>query len=152
MTIPTPYLPRARSQPPGPLTPPNAMPKGPGGNPLCRWCGTETAGKRRTFCSKACVQEWEQRSNPAVMRAYVIKRDGRVCALCQDRDALHYEVDHIQPISEGGTNEPSNLRVLCRRCHGKETGKLRKRLNASERARATEWRLKAWERAARPPA
>ena len=30
-----------------------------------------------------------------------------------------YEVDHIRPVSRGGTNDFSNLRALCRECHGK---------------------------------
>lgn len=32
------------------------------------------------------------------------------------------EVDHIVPISKGGTHELANLRVLCRYCHKKRRG------------------------------
>lgn len=32
-----------------------------------------------------------------------------------------YEVDHILPLIEGGWSCPTNMRVLCRRCHKKET-------------------------------
>lgn len=39
------------------------------------------------------------------------------------------EVDHIIPVVEGGgLCGPENLRLLCGRCHGKETARLRKRL------------------------
>ncbi len=27
--------------------------------------------------------------------------------------------DHIRPLSRGGTNDPSNIRVLCRRCNSR---------------------------------
>lgn len=32
-------------------------------------------------------------------------------------DEAGYEVDHIVPLSEGGTNEASNLQALCLMCH-----------------------------------
>jgi hypothetical protein len=32
-------------------------------------------------------------------------------------DEAGYEVDHILPLSEGGTNEASNLQALCLMCH-----------------------------------
>lgn len=35
-----------------------------------------------------------------------------------------YEIDHIVPASLGGLNDLSNLRLLCRRCHVAETGRL----------------------------
>jgi len=32
-------------------------------------------------------------------------------------DESGYEIDHIKPLSEGGTNETSNLQALCLMCH-----------------------------------
>ena len=29
------------------------------------------------------------------------------------------EVDHVRALSEGGTNDPSNLQLRCKSCHGK---------------------------------
>jgi 5-methylcytosine-specific restriction protein A len=60
-----------------------ALPKGPNGRPLCRNCGTEIPqGRRRTFCSDACVDDWSVRNSPTMMRRRVFQRDKGVCALC----------------------------------------------------------------------
>ena len=48
------------------------------------------------------------------LRAMIIARD-HVCQLCGAEENLH--VDHIVPRALGGTDEPDNLRVLCRRCN-----------------------------------
>lgn len=42
-------------------------------------------------------------------------RDGNKCVLCNSREQL--TIDHIIPISEGGTNEAENLRTLCKGCN-----------------------------------
>ncbi|MDP9346364.1 MAG: HNH endonuclease [Actinomycetota bacterium] len=39
---------------------------------------------------------------------------GRPCAFC-GRPAAH--LDHITPISQGGTDAPSNLQALCAECN-----------------------------------
>jgi len=59
-----------------------ALPKGPNGHALCRYCQTEVAPPRRTFCSEACVHAWKVESQPAYARSCVAKRDGGVCAGC----------------------------------------------------------------------
>jgi 5-methylcytosine-specific restriction enzyme A len=53
---------------------------------MCRWCKGAVSGRRRTFCSDACVHEWRLRSSPTYLRKCVFKRDKGVCALC-DLDA-----------------------------------------------------------------
>ena len=52
---------------------------------------------------------------PQPLRQAVLARDGHRCTRCGSTDAL--EVDHIQPQSRGGSDDPRNLRVLCRDCH-----------------------------------
>jgi 5-methylcytosine-specific restriction protein A len=48
-----------------------------------------------------------------------------------------WEADHVVPVSEGGGGcGLENMRTLCLPCHGKETGRLRRRLN--QRARASD--------------
>lgn len=42
----------------------------------------EVAGRRRTFCSDACVHEWRLRSSTSYLRECVLERDRGVCAVC----------------------------------------------------------------------
>lgn len=52
----------------------------------------------------------------------VIKRDGAICKKCGSTDDL--TIDHIVPVSRGGTNDMGNLQVLCRSCNSKKSSKL----------------------------
>ena len=49
---------------------------------MCRWCKGAVSGRRRTFCSDACVHEWRLRSSTSYLRECVFARDKGVCALC----------------------------------------------------------------------
>lgn len=49
-------------------------------------------------------------------RNIVVERDGYHCRACQSDDG-EYEVQHIIPKKDGGTNHPANLITLCRKCH-----------------------------------
>lgn len=49
----------------------------------CRWCKGEVTGRRRTFCSDACVHEWRLRSSGSYLRDCVFARDRGVCAICR---------------------------------------------------------------------
>ena len=50
------------------------------------------------------------------------------------RGQHYWEADHIVPVAEGGgCCGLEGLRTLCRGCHAKESGKLRKRLNRKKK-------------------
>ncbi|WP_425304587.1 HNH endonuclease [Sandarakinorhabdus limnophila] len=42
-----------------------------------------------------------------------------LCRLClaKGRVAVAVEIDHEVPLAKGGTDDPANLRPLCRDCH-----------------------------------
>lgn len=54
------------------------------------------------------------------LRARIILRDQYTCQLCfrvcMDHDL---DCDHVVPKADGGTDDPANLRTLCRPCHVK---------------------------------
>jgi hypothetical protein len=68
----------------------------------------------------AAVKRHMRRSIPAKVRDEVWQRDGSVCQYrdpvtgkrCGSRHML--EIDHTIPVARGGTNDASNLRLLCR--------------------------------------
>lgn len=61
-----------------------------------------------------------QRGYGAVWRRLrlMVLHEEPLCRMCS---APSQEVDHIQPLSRGGTNERENLQGLCRSCHSRKT-------------------------------
>ena len=50
---------------------------------------------------------------------HIEARDKFVCQICGKAGG---EIDHIQPTSEGGSDRPDNLQMICRLCHARKTG------------------------------
>lgn len=55
-------------------------------------------------------------------RQEIIARDGEQCAKCGATDNL--QVDHIYPVSRGGTNDLDNLQLLCGPCNLSKSAKI----------------------------
>lgn len=53
------------------------------------------------------------------VRFQILKRDNYRCQMCgiTAKDGATLEIDHIIPVSKGGTNDEDNLQVLCRDCN-----------------------------------
>jgi len=122
---------------------------------VCRWCKQEVSGRRRTFCSDACVHEWRLRSSASYLRECVFERDRGVCAICGvdtirlRRSVMRqsfgkrmiiiremriargrkswWEADHIVAVVDGGDSNLENIRTLCITCHRNVTAELRER-------------------------
>ena len=56
------------------------------------------------------------------VKAAVIVRDGGRCRDCYS--AVNLQINHIVPLSKGGSSEESNLQTLCRRCNRRKWKKL----------------------------
>jgi len=56
------------------------------------------------------------------LRKTIFERDNYTCKYCGIRGGK-LEVDHIIPISSGGTDDPNNLITSCRRCNRQKGGK-----------------------------
>lgn len=55
------------------------------------------------------------------LRSTVYLEQKCLCAICNERVAyLDATIDHITPASQGGTNDRSNLQMLCKPCHIKK--------------------------------
>lgn len=53
---------------------------------------------------------------------FLIVVQGMKCVYC-DKTMIAYQIDHIFPIAKGGTNENSNLQLLCPLCNRKKGAK-----------------------------
>lgn len=95
----------------------------------CLVCAAQFApspGLASRYCSTAC--RLVSRSSKWVdyeVRAEIYERDGFRCCLCEvavlrrwdQHDPRSATLDHIVPRSRGGSDEPSNLRLLCAGCN-----------------------------------
>lgn len=57
----------------------------------------------------------QSRHISATTKRIVFARDGGVCQCCGS--SLNLEFDHITPFSCGGSNDASNIQLLCQRCN-----------------------------------
>lgn len=59
------------------------------------------------------------RNLPRWLRFEVMKRDGFRCTYCGcgPPDGVSLQVDHVLPVSAGGTNVPANLTTSCQPCN-----------------------------------
>lgn len=49
---------------------------------FCTWCQQPVQKPRRTWCSDECVEEYQIRANPQVVRQKLVARDKEVCGVC----------------------------------------------------------------------
>jgi hypothetical protein len=90
---------------------------------VCSWCLSAILFGRRTRCgANECQREISGLYSWAIRARQAYRKHGRKCALC---GAAALEIDHIIPVSLGGTGEIDNLRPLCIPCHKEETKRLR---------------------------
>ncbi len=50
----------------------------------------------------------------------ILKKLDAKCEECGTKDNL--SINHRTPMEAGGTNDPENLQILCRKCHNKYHG------------------------------
>ena len=86
-----------------------------------RWAGSRRRAGRTT-------SGWDEQATAQ----RILKRDGHHCYL-QSRDCAGTatQVDHIRPISQGGTDTDDNKAAICEPCHRAKTA----RESAAGRAR-----------------
>lgn len=60
---------------------------------------------------------------PASLRARIHERDNYQCQYCGDENGP-FEIDHIHPVSRGGTDEEDNLCLACKPCNISKSNKL----------------------------
>ena len=91
---------------------------------------SKVSKKAMKFVAKEGKEKEKEKAKEKVKRKvtngqkkYVAAKQKWRCKKCDDLLNESYEVDHIKPLSKGGTNELKNLAALCRNCHGRKTYK-----------------------------
>ena len=49
-------------------------------------------------------------------RVQIVQEKKPICNYCNE-NLTEFEIDHIQPLANGGTNNMNNLQILCKSCH-----------------------------------
>ena len=110
------------------------------------FCMAATGYNSKLYCSKKCQQRWhdrvknDHRMDRMLTREHdtditldrLFKRDGGVCYICGNKcdwsdiaevnGAMiagdnYPSIDHVKPVSKGGTHTWNNIRLACRRCN-----------------------------------
>jgi hypothetical protein len=55
------------------------------------------------------------------LKEQILKKYSYTCVFCGSKEKL--SIDHKKPYSKGGSNEPTNLQVLCKSCNSKKGAK-----------------------------
>jgi len=80
----------------------------------CSKCGVKMPCPNHKVGWAAKKPGTEMPSDWTAIRRRVWGRDNGLCVLCKKPGS---SVDHVVPRSQGGSHDPSNLRVLCTPCH-----------------------------------
>lgn len=67
--------------------------------------------------------KYRAESGYTARQGYALRAEGLDVAGPFNVLEVRWEVDHIVPVIEGGTDDPANLRLLCVRCHHEHTAK-----------------------------
>lgn len=79
----------------------------------CNWCTCRLKGRQSRWCEDDRAKLWRLRGWNGIC-GVIIDRDLGMCWHCGEAG---HEVDHRIPVRAGGTDHPSNLRLLCHQCH-----------------------------------
>lgn len=84
--------------------------------------------KKKIFETKRILYILREVKRPATSfnRYAILERDKFTCQYCGRRaPGVALEVDHIVPLSKGGSDEPSNLVTTCFECNNQKRNKLK---------------------------
>lgn len=122
----------------------------------CKECSNffTTTNQRRVFCGKRCYRKYMDRYNEVTRRERIlsngevhkdisierlIKRDKGICYLCNDKVNIHLDsndnfypsIEHVIPISKGGTHTWDNVKLAHRICNSIKNNSVPKNFDES---------------------
>lgn len=75
------------------------------------------------FVAKTVGSDKARSPLPKAVRLFVHERDQYLCAYCGTGEGP-FDIDHIHPVSKGGTDDLDNLCLACRSCNLAKSNKL----------------------------
>ena len=93
---------------------------------LCRQWAKEHPLEMRAIVARrrALIAQAEGQYSKQDVERMLVEQDGFCLACRGDLWILGFHVDHIHPLSKGGSNGPENLQLLCPTCNRKKGAKL----------------------------
>lgn len=85
----------------------------------CNKIYNDMKAKFCTNCATELIAREKRKPIPSELRHQIFVRDGYRCRECgkSKNDGISLEIDHIFPLSKGGSTTPDNLWTLCRDCN-----------------------------------
>ena len=81
--------------------------------------------RRRSYVKHAEERRLQSKERRRIRREQIWERDGRCCYLCQQPVSWEdLEIDHITPVSRGGSSNDENLASTHRRCNRTKAARL----------------------------
>ena len=83
----------------------------------------EAARKKNPDYARSRVRNYRARKRQAQGEhtgtdvAAILKAQNGRCAYCREKVGDRYHIDHITPLSRGGTNDRGNLQIACGKCN-----------------------------------
>jgi 5-methylcytosine-specific restriction endonuclease McrA len=95
---------------------------------VCCICGSGLPKRRRSWCSQACIDNYQRNHGWATAALWVKLYAGRTCVRCGSGGRL--EANHIVPVNggsrDGCVSHQDNLEALCHDCHQAATATQRR--------------------------
>lgn len=92
---------------------------------LCRrWSKENPVEARALVARRRAVKKSADGVYTAADVRMLMDRQSGLCAHCKTDITTRFEVDHIHPLSRGGSNWPVNLQLLCMPCNRSKSCKL----------------------------
>jgi len=86
--------------------------------PLKKNTGEKYPHTKPKYGSGGSSSSSDREPMPSILRHEVFHRDKYRCKECgATNNETQLEVDHIKPVSKGGTNDLHNLQTLCKKCN-----------------------------------
>lgn len=94
---------------------------------LNEWLTSVDPGRHRFhhYCLQCCARKpvFGRKIVSKELKKEIFAEQGRLCNHCKTIPHGSFDLDHILPVSAGGTNDRHNLQVLCMPCHKSKSGK-----------------------------